>query len=260
MPAPRCWLRWMFRFRLLTPAAAALAFLCAPASSVAAEPSVAPKLAARLSACATGSDATERFAAFTGAMPLTRRAHRLGMKFVLERRPRGRSMWSRVAAPTFDVWRKSRPGVSGFVYTKRVEGLTGPADYRAVVHFRWISRSGRVVRSARRTTAPCRQPDPRPNLAALRLGPAEGADGPVAEFLVHNDGHGDLGAPAAVTLWVNGVEQPPRSLTALAAGGVALITFPLADCPPGTALEAAVDAPDAIDEVSETDNRLRATC
>ena len=249
----------MVRTPLLAPVAA-LVLVGAPASAPAAEPSVAPKLSARLSACATGAGPAERFAVFTGAMPPAKGADRLRMRFVLERRDAGGKGWSRVAAPTFGAWMKSRPGVSGFVYTKRVEGLTGPADYRAVIHFRWIASDGRVVRAARRTTASCEQPDPRPNLTALGLRPTSGEDGPVAELLVHNDGAGDLMGPVVLILRIDGVEQPPRSLASLAAGAVAVITFPLGDCAPGTVLEATIDPSDGVDEVRETDNRLAATC
>lgn len=250
----------MTRFPLLVSAAAALVPICAPAAAPAAESSVAPKLSARLAACATGAGAAERFAMFTAAMPLTKGAERLRMRFVLERRQAGGHGWSRVAAPTLGTWMTSRPRVSGFVYTKRVEGLTGPADYRAVVHFRWISPGGRVVRSVRRTTAICRQPDPRPNLTAVGLRPARGENGPVAELLVHNDGAADFVGSTAVTLWIDGVEQPPRALRSLAAGAVAVVAFPMGECAPGTVLEAAIDPSDGVDEVQETDNRLHATC
>ena len=250
----------MPRFSLLAPAAAALVLVCAPGPAPAAEQSGAPKLSARLSACATGAGAAERFAVFSGAMPLTRGAERMRMRFVLERRDAGRTTWSRITAPTFGTWMRSRPGVSGFVYTKRVEGLSGPADYRAVIHYRWISRSGRVVRTARRTTSSCKQPDSRPNLTALGLRPTSGEDGQTAELLVHNDGVGNFAGTATVVLRIDGIEQPARTFTSLKAGGVAVVTFPLGACAPGTVLEATIDPADTVDEVVETDNRRRATC
>jgi hypothetical protein len=57
---------------------------------------------------------------------------------------------------------RADPGRPGFIYTKRVEGLTGPAVYRAVVRFRWSDADGHVLRRARRVTGGCRQPGPAP--------------------------------------------------------------------------------------------------
>lgn len=245
---------WMSRSFLMA-AAAAAALMCAAAPAQG-----APKLSARVTACSSGTAAAERVAVFTGSMPGAKGADRLRMRFVLERREAGESSWSRVPAPTFGVWMRSRPGVAGFVYTKRVEGLVGPADYRAVVSFRWLARDGRVARSARRITAVCAQPDPRPNLVALLLGPAMSESGPVAELLVGNSGGGDLVTPAEVTLRIDGAEQPSQSLPALPTGETALITFPMAACAPGTTLEATLDPLDVVDEGLETDNRRATTC
>lgn len=234
---------------LLAPAVAS----AATPTSAATDPGPRPTLAAKLTACEPATDVAGGSAAFTASMPARRGASRLWIRFALERQAPGRRGWERVAAPTFGEWEKSRPGVSGFVYAKRVEGLA-PGAYRAVVRFRWVDAEGRTVRRAQRTTPACRQPDPRPNLELVRLRPAMGDGGPVAEVTVRNGGRTDTLAPAVVTLRVAGVEQPSQTVPPLGPGVTAIVTFPLAGCAPGQELRAEVDPADGIDEASETDN------
>lgn len=221
-----------------------------------------PRLAAKLTDCTVGEDASGGSAIFTGSMPAIRRASRLWQRFTLERRSLTDpdADWERVSAPTFGEWEKSRRGVSGFVYSKTVEGLTAPAAYRAVVRFRWVDRRGRTVRSTRRTTASCRQPDPRPNLELVRLRPALAASGPVAEVTIRNSGRTDTLAPAVVALRVGGVDQPSQTVPPLGPGVTAVVTFPLERCDPGQDLEVTVDPADGIDEAAEDDNSAVRPC
>src|SRR3712207_3182421 len=129
--------------------------LAAPASA-----QERPKLAASLAACETGPDATQRFAVFTGSMPARPGTHRMSMRFDLESRGSDEAAPAqRVAAPKLSRWNRSKPGVAGFIYTKRVTRLTPGCWYRAVVRFRWHDEKGRVQRSARRVTPFCHQPD-----------------------------------------------------------------------------------------------------
>jgi len=239
--------------------------LAAPASAAAAPPAPAvgaprPVLAAKLASCTVGEDVMGGRAVFTGSMPAVRGARRLWMRFDLERRRDDEDGWRRVTGARLGGWEKSRRGVSGFVYSKRVEGLTAPAAYRAVVRFRWVDARGRTVRSSRRTTGACRQPDPRPNLTVLGLRTAVAQSGPVAEVTVRNTGRADTLAPAVVALRVGEADQPAQTVPPLGPGVTAVVTFPLPACPPGTLLEATVDPADGIDEVLETDNVRSGSC
>lgn len=250
------------RSRHLLPAVLAAVCLVpvapAPAATMAALPK--PTLGAKLTTCVVGDDVSGGRAVFQGAMPAIRGARRLAMRFELERRSGEEDDWERVPAPTFGEWERSRPGVSGFVYSKRVEGLTAPAAYRAVVRFRWMDSKGRTVRRAVRTTAVCTQPDPRPDLTLVRLRTAVADTGPVVEVTVRNTGRADTSAPAAVALRSAGMDQPPQTVPPLGPGVTAVVTFPAPSCPPGALLEAIVDPADGIDEADETDNARTIPC
>lgn len=220
-----------------------------------------PALAAKLASCRTGTADEGGTARFTGSMPAVRGSRRLAMRFELERRREGdEEDWERISAPTFGSWERSRPGVSGFVYSKTVEGLTAVAAYRAVVRFRWIDARGRTVRTRRRTTTACRQPDPRPNLTLERLRPAISSTGPVAELTIRNTGRGDTLAPAVVAFAAGGVEAPSQTVPPLGPGVTAVVTFPLSGCAPGQSMTATIDPVDGIDEALETDNMLTRPC
>ena len=119
-------------------------------------------LAARLVECTTGERVADRAATFTASMPAIPGARRLGMRFSFQVREPGERRYSGIPLGTWRRWERADPGRPGFIYTKRVEGLTGPAVYRAVVRFRWTAADGHVLRRARRVTRGCPQPGPPP--------------------------------------------------------------------------------------------------
>jgi hypothetical protein len=123
-------------------------------------------LAARLAECTTGERVADRAATFTASMPAIPGARRLGMRFTFQVREPGERRYSSVPLGTWRRWERADPGRPGFIYTKRVEGLTGPAVYRAVVRFRWSDADGHVLRRARRVTRGCRLPAPPPEDSA----------------------------------------------------------------------------------------------
>src|SRR4051795_2459187 len=140
-------------------------FALAPSVALAADAADRPPLRARLVTCATGPAAADRYAVFTGSMPAIPGAVRMEMRFDLLQRHSGTLGYARVPLPKWGQWEHTeRRGIAGFIFTKRVEQLSAPATYRAAVRFRWLDGDGTVVRTARRTSAPCRQGDPRPDL------------------------------------------------------------------------------------------------
>src|SRR5919197_168869 len=171
----------------------AIVALAAPAAAQA----QAPPLRAKLSACASGPDAADRTATFTGSMPT-------------------------IKVPGLGVWQKSAPGrSSGFVFNQRVQALAAPGAYRALVRFRWYGKRSKMMRSTTRQTGTCTQPDQRPNLRADALDAARGPQPGQATYnlLVRNDGRTNAG-PFDVGLEIAGAGQPPqRVATGLAAGG-----------------------------------------
>jgi CARDB len=241
---------------------AALIALLALALPAAAQ-AQAPPLRARLSACQSGPAATERTATFVGSMPAVAGTKRMWMRFDLFVRIAPATDFAAVKAPKLGVWQKSAPGrtSSGFVFSQRVQGLTAPGWFRAQVRFRWYGKGGRLLRSATRTSAICKQPDQRPNLRAGALDAARGPllDQATYELDVRNDGH-TAAAGFDVVLAVGGAEQPPQRVAGLAPAATATVTFVAPRCAPGSTLRFELDAEDAVEESSEADDIVERAC
>jgi hypothetical protein len=92
---------------------------------------------------------------------------------VQERLP-GEELFHTVSAPGLGVWRGSASGVKIYQYVKQVTNLSFPADYRALVRFRWLNDKGDVVRRAERHTLQCAQlalvPAPAPPITPVTPG------------------------------------------------------------------------------------------
>jgi hypothetical protein len=215
----------------------------------------APPLAARTVACETGPQPADRFAVFSGSLPRDGAAA-MGMRFDLYERLPGGS-FRRVRLPRWGIWeRTARQGVPGFIFTKRVRGLAAPAAFRAVVSFRWYDADGRVVRSARRTTPTCRQPDWRPDLHVLRV--VVPADGSPTSVVVANRGRG---AAAGFGVDVRRADVLRSAvLPGLPAGGQATVSVPLGRCRPGETVTVTLDPGDRVDEAHEADNVAAVAC
>ena len=239
--------------------------LLAPSSALGQEKR--PKLAATLAACESGPSAAQRFAVFTGSMPARRGTHRMSMRFDLEEieppQPSAGSgsqpaaaMPERVAAPKLSQWNRSKRGVAGFVYTKRVAKLVQGHWYRAVVRFRWHDRAGTVQRAARRVTPWCRQPDQRPNLVLESLSrPRPGA------YLVTIVNTGMTAAPESTV----SVEPRPetdfqRPVPALAPGERTSVVVEAEPCAPSSVVVVQLDRHSVADESREADNRVELAC
>lgn len=216
---------------------------------------VPPRLAASLEKCETSPLAEQRAASFVGSMPAIKGATRMAMRFHLQRRRSGEALWHRVRAEGLGVWETSKAGRAGFVFHKRVAGLGVPASYRAIVRFRWRSDEGKLVRSERRRTRACLQPDLRPDLivgtlsAVLDVRPALA----VYTLTVRNDGRSAAGA-FAVRVAGTVVEVP-----SLAAGDRVELLVVAAVCAPGSSVEASVDVDRRVEESQER-NALQRDC
>lgn len=213
-----------------------------------------------LAGCKTGSLA--RTAVFRGSMPAGRGFKgRMEMRFDLFARLGRDGAWLPVEVDGFSEWDISQPGVSAFIIKKRVGGLLGGYSYRSVVRFRWRDPAGKIVRSARKVTSSCTQPDTSPDLV---IGDPSIAPGPTADVVVYravvkNTG---LGSSAAfdVVLAVNGVAQPAQRLGTLAPKQTAQVSFQAPRCQAGTIVRFTVDAKAEITELSETNNALERRC
>lgn len=214
-----------------------------------------PPLQAALETCARGAVPAERFAVFTGSMPAVPGAATLAMRFDLfERRAGGR--FERVSLARWGEWEQStRAGVAGFIFHKRVEQLAAPAAFRARVTFRWFDKAGAVIRSARRTSRSCRQPDPRPDLVARHLA-AVRLDAQRARYflLVRNRGRSDAAGSVAT---VAGVQV---AVPALPAGEAVQVRATAPACSLDDRTTVVVDAAGAVDEAREGNDVRRYRC
>jgi len=236
--------------------AVAACLLMGAGDAVARAAPLPPRLAASLEACETSPLAAQRAAAFVGSMPATAGATRMSMRFDLQRRRSGEDLWHRVrGVEGLGDWQQAKPGRAGFVFHKRVTALQVPAAYRAVVRFRWQRDDGSVVRSERRRTRACVQPDLRPDLVAGSLRAVLDARPALAVYTltVRNDGRSAAG-PFAVR--VAGVRSAVPSLDA---GERTVLLVVAAACTPGSPVEAIVDIDRRIEESQER-NALRRDC
>ena len=232
----------------------ALAALPAAAAPAAAESPV-PAVKARAAGCHSALDTLERRARFTGDMRALPGAARLQIRFVLQARTADEPRWSRVEAPGFGTWNTAEPGVGRYVYTKTVENLLAPAAYRARVHFRWRSASGRTLLRVRRTTRVCRQLDLRPDLVVETAVPTAGG----YDVTVANAGRTAAGR-FTVTAESGGRVETLGSVERLAAGERIRVAGRVPPCAPGDAVLIRVDPEGAVDEADEQANTLSFPC
>jgi hypothetical protein len=245
----------MRRYALLI----ALPFLALPAAAEA----QAPPLRAKLTACQSGPGVGDRTATFTGSMPTIKGTRRMSMRFDLFQRIPPGGDFAAIKVPGLGVWQKSSPGrKSGFVFKQRVQGLAAPGEYKAAVRFRWYGKGGRLLRSTKRETPVCAQPDQRPNLRAGALDAARGPQPDQATYalVVFNDGRTATG-PFDVVLNVAGADQSAQRVAAgLAAGGEQTLTFVAPRCQPGSTLRFTLDARREVPESVESDDIVERAC
>lgn len=212
-----------------------------------------------LAGCKTSSAA--RGAVFRGVMPgIPGFAGRMEMRFDLYART-ATTAWAPVDVDGFGEWDLSDPGVSGFIIKKRVSGLVGGYSYRSIVRFRWRSDAGKIVRTAKKVTPACIQPDTTPDIAIFEPSIVAGQRDDVVVYraVVKNLGSGSSGT-FDVVLAVNGVAQPAQRVGPLAPGATSLISFQAPRCEAGTIVRFTVDAKAEIRESSETNNALERRC
>ena len=244
--------------RLLLIAGASLLALPAAAQSV--NP---PRASAQLDRCHASLDAAQRYAAFSGVMRSLRSGQdRMDMRFDLFRRAPGAFAFKRVAAPGLGVWKRADAGVGRLKFKQKVENLTAPAAYRAVVSFRWIGANGRVFARAQHVTPACQQPDLRPN---LRIGAITGSRTGDKTTLNYDVTVRNSGASAArgfdVSLSIGGVPVvPAQTVGLLRAGERVTLRFTGKRCTAGTPIVATADAGGAVAESNEADNQLSVPC
>jgi hypothetical protein len=204
----------------------------------------------------TSCEPSARAADFQARMGTVDGATRLKMRFALQVRRPGQKAYHRVAAPGFRSWSTADPGKTSWVFTRRVEGLIGPARYRALVRFQWLDAHGDVLARAKRTSRSCRQPDHRPNLRIKSIAhPARHR----YTAVVVNNGRTATG-PFDVQLAIGDTLLDPVGVEDLAPQAQQVVTFHGPRCTSGVALIATADPLNLVDERNELDNAFTKTC
>jgi hypothetical protein len=130
-------------------------------------------VSATLEACVTSVTQAERSATFSGEMTAIAGTAKMSMRIDVEERTGEEAEFHPITWPGLGVWRSADPKVKVYKYVRQVSNLFSPASYRALIRFRWLSSSGRVIKRAERVTTRCLQP------AAPSEAPAPGEDGEV---------------------------------------------------------------------------------
>jgi hypothetical protein len=240
---------------VLIPAVLATALLAVPAAHAAYDAGV------RVAECRPAPTQADRRASFEGRMATVAGAQRMQMRFTLQARASRRQKWRRVAVPGFDAWATSAAGIDRYVYTKKVANLLAPSQYRVVVDHRWLDSGGGLVGRSRTVSAPCRQPDLRPNLVPVSVEVAPGPQPAAARYRIRIRNRGPSpAAPSELALALNGQVLASEVVPALRPREVRVVEVEAPRCQPGAKLDVTVDARGAIEERNELDNLLALPC
>jgi len=217
---------------------------------------------ASVAACTTGSSDLQRAATFSAQMNAVPGTRTMSMSFDLYEQTSASSGYVAVNAPGFGLWQTSNRGIASFTANENVVDLPAPASFRALVHYRWLDRHGRVIRRTDRVTAACVETAPEPDLFIVRITRAPGSP-PKTTMLygvvVRNSGPGAAGA-FEVAFSVNGTPLPDQQVTALAPQTATTVQFSGPRCTPGSTITAQVDPAGAITEPPDPSRTIAYTC
>jgi hypothetical protein len=239
-------------FPALTFLAALAALLGLPTAASAGGPA-----ALKVRACQTGDSSKERLVTFYGRMQAVPGTDRMQMRFTLiDRSADGASL---VATPKLAKWRKSRAGVRKFGYAQTITGLKKGGAYAATVEYRWRDERGRTIKSARRTSADCRQDGELPNLALTgieaRAGDAEGT----LDYTVLVTNRGSVPAnDLTVDFFVDNAAVNAAPIDLIEPGETVEVKFSGPAC--RARVRAIVDRKNAVPETNDDDNVRHMRC
>lgn len=225
-----------------------------------------PPFDARMVSCRRSPSTDQRTAVVGASMRPVPGGKRLAMRIELFQKPLSGGRWMlRGDVPGLGTWTlPSDPSIGTrpndvFRYRQAVGRLVVPYAYRFRVSFRWSDAAGRVVREESAVTAPCREPDLRPDLVVASATVAPDLDPARALYTVTVK---NIGRSAASGIGVGTTfASPTRYVRRLAPFESAQVTFIGPACPAGESGPTFLADPGGtIDEALETNNSLLATC
>ncbi len=195
-------------------------------------------------------------AVFEGRVASVKRATKMQLRFTLQVSTPESPRWRKVSAPTWGEWITVPSSFAKYTYSKTVQELLPPANYRAVVNFRWKDRRGKTIRSERATSPVCKQPDTRPDLVVRNVRFEDG------QYIatIFNRGRDSAAGQFAVDFIVDGVPLGTVEIVGLAPQTPVTAVLPGARCAPGTPLEAVADPRSEVDEADEENDALSGVC
>jgi hypothetical protein len=128
--------------------------------------SPAPALSANVEQCVTAATQADRSVTFTGQMETIAGAHRMAMEMVVQEHDPGEVGFHTLTAAGPGMWQRSEVGLKIYKYVRQVTDLPAPADFRAIVQYRWLDAKGHVLRTTARRTPVCHEPGERPRTEA----------------------------------------------------------------------------------------------
>jgi hypothetical protein len=211
----------------------------------------------RLESCHTGAGPLDRYAIFVAQMGTIPGATKLQLRFDLFQRLPGAKVFSATAGPGLGVWTSSTKDV--YKYRKQVAGLQAPAAYRAVVRFRWLGPKG-PLKTTRRTTGVCSQPDPGADLAVGEITAAKAGSGRVQYLVsVRNEGRADAGS-FDVALTIGSAPQLVETVEGLGAGAQTVVSFVGPRCARGDQITVQLDPDARVPQSDRTDDQKVVEC
>ena len=128
-------------------------------------------MSANVEQCLTAATQSGRSVTFTGQMETLPGAHRMAMEIVVQEHDPGETGFHTLTAAGPGTWQRSEVGLKIYKYVRQVTDLPAPADFRAIVQYRWLDDRGHVLRTTARRTPICHEPgeSPRRNAPAAGL-------------------------------------------------------------------------------------------
>jgi len=139
----------------------------------------APEVSATVDQCIAADTAAGRSVTFTGQMETVAGATRMDMQIVLLEHTHGATGFH-VPTGGIGAWQRSEAGVKIYKYVRQVTNLPAPAVFRAVIRYRWLDETGRVMRSEERRTPICHQPGPSSPSSPAQSPPSTPAPSPAS--------------------------------------------------------------------------------